>query len=90
MDPPLIIATENNNLRSVRILINSGVDVNERSEDGMTALIFAAMNGNLEIMEILLEQDGIDVNAANDEGSTALMFAVCLFLITKLMLQDFL
>jgi len=75
-DPPLIIAAENNNLRSVRILLRSGVDVNEKADDGMTALTFAAMNGNLDIMEILLEEDGIDVNAANDEGTTPLMFAV--------------
>ena len=52
-------------------LIAAGSDVNERDVFGHTALMFAAGEGHLEIVQILLAQ-GAEVNALNQVGATAL------------------
>ena len=42
---------------------------------GHTALHIAALKGNYEIMEVLLEMTKVDVNAADEAGCTALHIA---------------
>jgi len=51
-----------------------GADVNAQNEDGDTALMFAAGNGHIEIVQELLAK-GADVNAKDRYGKTALMWA---------------
>jgi ankyrin repeat protein len=46
----------------VRGLLEQGVDVNARRDDGLTALMVAAGNGRHSIVEALLEA-GADVDA---------------------------
>ncbi len=52
----------------------STADVHARSEDGQTALIWAAGSGTAESVKLLLDA-GADVHARNKFSSTALMWA---------------
>jgi ankyrin repeat protein len=71
-----------NNTVAIRALFPKGIialfkkkiNVNE-ALDGMTALHFAAAQGNTDVIRILLEQQGIDINLVNNEGLTAQLLA---------------
>ncbi|NXE49396.1 RN5A ribonuclease, partial [Casuarius casuarius] len=57
-------------------LLDHGVDVNSRDENGKTALILAVEMKSLDLVKALLEKGEIDIDDADDEGNTALMVAV--------------
>ena len=58
--------------------IEAGADVNAKDDIyGITALMWAAMNGRSEVVKILLDA-GADVNAKTEGGTTALMLAAFL------------
>ncbi len=52
-------------------LVSLGLDVNERSDDGRTALLHAAYDGQTDVMEYLIEQ-GADIQACSNDGKSAL------------------
>ena len=54
-----------------RLLIESGAEINARSDAEMTALINAAWRGSVEIVRLLVEK-GADTNVQADSGSTVL------------------
>jgi ankyrin repeat protein len=54
--------------------IAAGADVNERSADGTTALQWAAYNGDLELVKLLIAR-GADPKPRNDYGMTAMAAA---------------
>jgi len=56
-------------------LPSGGVDANARDEDGLTALMYAAMYAGADCVELLLEKGG-DPNAKSKSDVTALMLAV--------------
>jgi|GEM_PF-1673518 len=62
----------NNNI--VEFLISQGIDVNYKSRQGQTALMFAVNWSQKNTVELLLAK-GADVNAQNQRGKTALMYA---------------
>ena len=55
-------------------LLDLGIDVNQKLDDGSTALIYAAQGGNKEVCELFIEK-GADVNAVKEDRNTALMIA---------------
>ncbi len=59
----------------IRQMLNKGARVNEMDEDGDTALIMAAANGNEETVKLLIDA-GADVNAKNGDNETALSLAL--------------
>ncbi|KAK1943746.1 putative ankyrin repeat protein [Phytophthora citrophthora] len=59
---------------NVRILVNAGVNLNAEKEDGMTALMLAAMNGRSDVVRVLVDA-GANVNLKDKNGFTALMYA---------------
>ncbi len=59
---------------SLTTLLSSGVSVNTTDDDGETALMEAADDGDTEAVRLLIKH-GANVNAANEDGCTALMMA---------------
>jgi len=70
----LLDAARANDSTQVATLLKGGADARERSEDGTTALHWAAYNDD-EAMARALLKAGSDVNARNDYGSTPLQEA---------------
>jgi uncharacterized protein len=70
-DLRLVDAMKHQDLPRVRTLLDQHADVNVRSEDGSTALLWAAHWNDLQAAELLVRA-GADVNAANDLRMTPL------------------
>lgn len=62
-------------LKSVPFLIRQGADLNVQDSDGKTALMYAVMNNDEEIVKMIIES-GVDLNVQTRHGLTALMIAV--------------
>ncbi len=62
---PLIFAVQSNDMEMFTLLKEHHADLNARTNDGKTALIVAAENGNEEIARSLLsqEEEVIDIKA---------------------------
>src|SRR5499426_2435582 len=69
--PPLVEAAARGSVQGVRDLIAAGADLNQRDENGITALIISAYAGNVEIVRLLLALKA-NPNVANNDGETAL------------------
>src|SRR5439155_21197756 len=67
----LVDAAKNQNLQQLRTLLVKPTDVNRRSEDGSTALLWAAHWNDLQTAALLVRA-GADANAANDFERTPL------------------
>ena len=64
------------NTDEVRVMLDSGIDVNVRNEGSReTALMTAAGGGNIDTVKLLVER-GADVGAKSFEGGTALLVAI--------------
>lgn len=70
---PLLEAARKGDDKTIAALIASGVDVNT-TEDGMTALTYAASQGHELTVRLLLENKA-NANAKTKEGFTPLMLA---------------
>ena len=71
-------AAKSGDLESAKMAMAVGVDLNQQEDvHGLTPLSWAALTGNSEIVDLLLES-GADVNARNRDGGTALHAAVFL------------
>ena len=73
-DLRLVEAARNREAATVRTLLNQGADVNVRSDDGATALLWAAHWNDLDIADLLIRARA-DVNTANDLRMTPLSLA---------------
>lgn len=69
----LIIAASIGNL-SLCQMLSEHIDVNDKSIDGYTALMWASINGHNDVIKFLMEK-GANINAKNKYGKTALMLA---------------
>ena len=68
----MIAAAENKNPETIRILVSSGIKINEQNNDGLTALMTAAMhNQNPSVVLTLLEL-GADIKLKDKQGLRAL------------------
>jgi ankyrin repeat protein len=76
---PLSIATHQNYLEIVELLLRAGADVEGKwgdlGNDVLTPLMMATAQGLIRIVNLLVEY-GADINATNEKGKTALIFAV--------------
>jgi ankyrin repeat protein len=70
-DLGLVAAAKNQDQRQVRALVERRADVNARSDDGSTALLWAAHWNDLTTADLLIRA-GANANLANDYGATPL------------------
>ena len=70
----LIEAAKIGDLNAVYSFIDVGVDVNSPDETGKTALIWAAIEGHIEIVQALVEEAEVDLDAQDADGRTALIW----------------
>jgi len=70
-NPRLVDAARNQDSKAIRSLVNEHADVNTRSDDGSTALLWAAHWNDLDAADVLLRA-GADANAANEFRMTPL------------------
>jgi len=73
-DKKLIEASYNGNIEIVKLLIETGADINAKNNYGSTSLMYASKIGHKKIVLLLIEA-GADINAKNNYGYTVLMFA---------------
>ena len=74
---PLVRACQCKHLDVVRTLLELGCDVNATiSGAASAALMFAALKGNVELLNALLAPGGVDINAVDASGYSALSVAV--------------
>ena len=71
---PLIFATRQGDLETVKVLLDAKADVNEKSEFGWTALLVATQNRYYKLGLYLLDH-GADPNIQNGGGWSALYLA---------------
>lgn len=79
---PLMLACRHastySNIKTIKLLLDNGADVNLQDTCGTTALIIAAECSNIgssnEVVKLLLDH-GADINLANKIGQTPLMYA---------------
>ena len=74
-DDFLIKVAYSGDLKGLLMLLSIDADVNAKSSNGSTALIYAVMRGHEDIVAKLIK-NGADVNAKRPDGDTALFFAV--------------
>ena len=70
----MIEAARNGDLASIEDLLDRGADIEARTGEGTTALMFASGGGQVAAVELLLDR-GADIEARNDDGNTALILA---------------
>ncbi|KAF3927190.1 Ankyrin-3 [Dactylellina cionopaga] len=63
------------NKEIIALLLETGINLDEKAYDGMTALQMAARNGKLMVARLLVEARA-DINAQDDKGSTAMHHAI--------------
>lgn len=82
-------AAEKGNIARVKYLLDTGTDVNVKTNEGCTALMYAVLYGHTEIVKLFLQQPNIDVDSKNDYQFSALMYAEreCDIEIVQLLLQ---
>ncbi len=72
---PLLAAAFNGDIASVKMLLKSGENIDERDPKyGSTPLIYAAQAGHTDVVKLLLD-NGADINAKTKLGQTALIQA---------------
>ncbi|KAI6171449.1 hypothetical protein M3Y97_01045800 [Aphelenchoides bicaudatus] len=71
----------------VKLLIESGADVNAKNNRGDTPIHRASQNGYIEIVKFLVEK-GADVNATNKDHQTPLHYANRKLEVVKLLLES--
>ncbi|KAI1278807.1 Ankyrin-1 [Halotydeus destructor] len=68
---PVHDAILNNNIPDLKYLLCTGVnDINSTDKEGLTALHYAARDGNLEAVSILLEQPKLRIDCLSGESET--------------------
>jgi len=78
-DTLLITAVKQQNLKMVKVLLESGADINKANDDGLAPIHIAVGRNNKEILKTLLADKNIDVNQTinlkDGEHLTPLHFA---------------
>jgi len=77
---PLIVGCYKNSIKSVMMFMNdprcTKAVLNQKDEDGRSALMYAVNNGHLRMVLLLMTHPDIDINTGNQSGLTPLMAAM--------------
>ena len=73
--PQIVEAASTGDAIKVTALIDTGTDVNTRSEFGVTPLMAASAKGHTDVVRVLLAQ-GADVSLKDKQGLTARTYAM--------------
>ena len=71
----LLEAAHSGNVEEMRLVIQSGADLNASHPNGTAAIHIASNNNHVEIVKLLLEA-GVNVNQKGAQGTTPLLFAL--------------
>ena len=71
----LINACGNDILEEIKSIIEKGGDINAKSNCGWTPLMWASVNGHLDVVKYLIIEGKANSNIRNNEGKTALDLA---------------
>lgn len=75
LNTALLHMAQEGDVQAMNDLLAQQANVNARTGDGWTPLMFAIINGHTEAARLLLKRDA-DVDAENNKGWTALRFAI--------------
>ncbi|MEO3406930.1 ankyrin repeat domain-containing protein [Mucilaginibacter sp. CAU 1740] len=70
----IFTAIKDNDVQGVRFLLNKGINLNAKDENGNTPLIAAVKNNQDKIANLILQTD-VRVDSKDADGNTALMIA---------------
>jgi|SRR6185312_4116324 len=70
----LIVSVNNQDIQTVKLLVDHNAEINWKDWFKTTALMYAAQKGNVEIISYLLKH-GADIHAHDDQGNTVLTAA---------------
>ena len=70
-----MLACQNNDIDVATVLVEGGASLDIQDNNGITALMSAADEGNLKIVKLLVEA-GANVNVQDNKGFTALIVAI--------------
>ena len=73
-DRLLNASSQSNNIQVINE-INNGANINAQNPNGITALMYASMYGNLDLVYTLVDL-GVNLNIQNHNGETALISAI--------------
>eukprot|EP00210_Caulerpa_lentillifera_P006948 g6643.t1 len=73
-DSALLQAVRYDNLKAIRLLIKSRVDIEARTQDGLTSLLLAAKKKHFDIVSYFIEKCSCDLNAIGRDGYSALHY----------------
>ncbi|XP_041363773.1 uncharacterized protein LOC121379293 [Gigantopelta aegis] len=72
---PVMFACRHGQLQVVQLLMQCEANMTTVDNDGLTCLHLAAMNGNVDLIELLVSMVGLGIDCQSDRGITALMSA---------------
>ncbi|KAK8882284.1 Ankyrin repeat and FYVE domain-containing protein 1 [Tritrichomonas musculus] len=75
---PVLFSAIGCSLASLKLLVEAGANINTENDEHFSVANVAAINGNADIIEYLMQFDNVDFNHHDCEGSTPL-FNACRF-----------
>ena len=72
--PALLVALRRRHIDGVEELMRLGVCPNSSDEQGATVLMYATLDGSVQVLRTMLEARPV-VDAVSSDGSTVLMYA---------------
>jgi ankyrin repeat protein len=74
--PPLTVATWNNKVEIIKILLELGADIHAKDKIGATALFHACIHGHTEALQLLLQNGAQANDSSRPMGMTPLLAAI--------------